>query len=82
MDARSTKTIEKGRWPQFDNFERTINIGKNNLPVTVMQGGDIVSDVLPGKYSFSKIFDFRDLPALVPRYTEIRGVQWIPNKKT
>jgi len=57
-------------------------MGKNNMPVTVMEGGDTVLDVLPGKYRPSKIFRFSDLPALVPRYTEIQGVQWIPNKKT
>ena len=82
MDARSTKKIREERWAQFVGFERTINKGKKNLPVTVMQGGDNVLDVLPGKYRPSKIFRFSDLPALVPRYTEIQGVQWIPNERT
>ena len=78
MDARSTKKIREERWAQFVNFERTTT--KNNLPVPVMKGGDSVLDVLPGKYRPSKIFRFSDLPALVPRYTEIQGVQWIPNE--
>ena len=80
MDARNTKTIKIERRAKEINFERTIYKGKNNLPVTVMQGGDSVLDVLPGKYSSSKIFRFSDLPALVPRYTEIQGVQWIPTQ--
>ena len=82
MDTRSTKTIREERWVQFVNFERTTNKGKNSLPVSVMQGGDRVLDVLPGRYRPSRIFNFSDLPALVPRYTEIQGVQWIQNKRT
>ena len=82
MDTRSTKTIEKERWARFVNFERTITKGRKNLPVPVLQGGGNVLDVLPGTYRPSKIFRFSDLPALVPRYTEIQGVQWIPNNET
>ena len=82
MDARSTKTIGKERWVQFVDFQRTVNMGISHFPVPVMQGGDSVIDVLPGKYSTSDIFNFGDLPDVVPRYTEIQGVQWIPNDET
>ena len=82
MDARSTHTIGKQRWWQFVNFQRNISIDINDSPVPVMEGGDNVKDVLPGKYRLSDIFNFSDLPDVVPRYTEIKNVQWISNNDT
>ena len=82
MDTRSTQAIGKERWWQFVNFQRMINTGIDNLPEPVMVGGDSVVDVLPGTYRFSNIFNFSDLPDVVPRYTEIKDVQWISNTNT
>ena len=82
MDNRSTQTIVKERWGQIFNVPRKIDTGINNLQETVMEGGDSVVDVLPGTHGSRDIFEFSDLPDVVPRYTEIRDVQWISNNNT
>ena len=75
-DPRSRKAIEDARWANFLHFNRTVEEA-DNKSFTVMKGGE-VQDVLPGKYKYNDVFRFDDLP-IKPRFTEVRGVQWISN---
>lgn len=88
-DPRSRKDMVNERWAGFVDFNRTVEMGiahfspggtEKKHHFTVMKGGE-VQDVLPGKYTFNDVFGFDDLP-VQPRFTEVRGVQWISNKTT
>ena len=46
-----------------------------------MIGTDEIIDILPGVRQFQSIFNFDDL-IIRPKFTEIKGVKWIPNKET
>ena len=83
QDPRSRKSIDNARWAGFVDFNRTVEMGLpgDHTAVSVMKGRHSVVDVLPGTYNFNDVFGFDDLPVL-PRYTEVHGVQWIPNKET
>ena len=59
-----------------------MGINGYNVEVTVMENTGDLQDVKPGKYKVQDIFSFDDMPALKPRYTEIRGVKWTSNKET
>ena len=84
MDTRSKEEIEDSRWAGFVNFERVVQEDKpDGEPEckTVMSGTDEIRDILPGRRHYKSIFHFDDL-VIVPKFTEIKGVQWIPNEKT
>ena len=83
-DPRSRQSMDNARWADFVNFNRTVNMGlpsstgEDDNSVSVMKGRGGVIDVLPGTYNFDDVFTFDDLP-IIPRYTEIKGVEWVSN---
>ena len=46
-----------------------------------MKGSEGVQDILPGQHTYGSVFGFKDL-ANTPRFTEIKGLEWIPNEET
>ena len=84
MDTRSKEEIEESRWAGFLNFERKVHEDKtdtNGEAKTVMKGSEGVQDILPGQHTYGSVFGFKDLSS-TPRFTEIKGVEWIPNEET
>ena len=83
MESRSRKSIEYDRWNNFVDFRRRVDLPnvegvRGNKRITVMKATGQVHDVLPGNYRYKSVFQFDSLD-IKPRYTEIVGVQWIPN---
>ena len=72
-DVSEIVTYLRNRWEKFASFKRFGGDGE-----IVMTGGSgMVADVLPGEYTLLDLACFNDLPPIVPRHAEIKGVQWI-----
>lgn len=72
-EAEELAKYIRQRWDKFATFRRAGDTGS-----IVMKGGHgMVADIVPGEYSLVDLACFSDLPPLVPKYTVVKGTQWL-----